>query len=729
MPCVGASEGRYNEIEREWGGAKCPSKLLVSFAVMSAVVVLASSACIVSDADVEASTETIDFDEFLTRLAAADYDYDGKGVTVDWKSVSGCWAGGPDGQHGPHKHLDVGLANGNTPKRVDTHRYQYQICSGETDVKISNVNFKFTVAAASICINSDWYFDASTNPEMNNIKGAELQFLNSGSLTISNCSFDSIGISPFSVKTSVSLVDCQFKNVWDNYALKFVKAQSIKVSGCEFNNVGCPILIGNWESNTSATVKSIEIVDNNFVDIDVPATGGDYTHGLVKLEGACNDAYMSYSGATFKIRGNILSFTDSTADSFGVIRVCTDVPTGTIVEEVVAQNDFSMFPFVNNYTSTIYIDPTGGSDLNNGKSSTTAVQTLDKAISLASGSLFVNLCFVGGGEISSTTSITQIVSMDLNGYKVTLKSASIDGGHLAVSSGVLYVDDDTLRSQVLGTAIKTPSQSAETVEVESDTAKTVAEKTGETTAIVSEITATDETNVSQAIVEAAKQISTVKTVMEATENVTVQVVVPVTESTQKIEVSNAAMTALKDSGAELKVTNNDTAVSLDNEVLQTMSSKSVTVEIAVTPDPDSSMLTPVQESLIGSNQSVDVSAYAGGEKISNLGGTATISVPYTAGGSVKVTYISDDGATEIIPSTYSDGVVTFTTTHFSVYMISSSFSPGTDVPDDDDDYYPIYYPDQSTSASASDDSVKIAIVAGAVAVVLAAIALIAFRNE
>ena len=712
------------------GGAKCPSKLLVSFAVMSAVVVLASSACIVSDADVEASTETIDFDEFLTRLAAADYDYDGKGVTVDWKSVSGCWAGGPDRQHGGHTHLDVGLANGNTPKRVDTHRYQYQICSGETDVKISNVNFKFTVAAASICINSDWYFDASTNPEMNNIKGAELQFLNSGSLTISNCSFDSIGISPFSVKTSVSLVDCQFKNVWDNYALKFVKAQSIKVSGCEFNNVGCPILIGNWESNTSATVKSIEIVDNNFVDIDVPATGGDYTHGLVKLEGACDGTTMSYSGATFKIRGNILSFTDSTADSFGVIRVvCKDVPTGTIVEEVVAQNDFSMFPFVNNYTSTIYIDPTGGSDLNNGKSSTTAVQTLDKAISLASSSLFVNLCFVGGGEISSTTSIKQIVSMDLNGYKVTLKSASIDGGHLAVSSGVLYVDDDMLRSQVLGTAIKTPSQSAETVEVESDTAKTVAEKTGETTAIVSEITATDETNVSQAIVEAAKQISTVKTVMEATENVTVQVVVPVTESTQKIEVSNAAMTALKDSGAELKVTNNDTAVSLDNEVLQTMSSKSVTVEIAVTPDPDSSMLTPVQESLIGSNQSVDVSAYAGGEKISNLGGTATISVPYTAGGSVKVTYISDDGATEIIPSTYSDGVVTFTTTHFSVYMISSSFSPGTDVPDDDDDYYPIYHPDQSTSASASDDSVKIAIVAGAVAVVLAAIALIAFRNE
>ncbi len=713
------------------GGSKCPRKLLVSFAVMSAVAVLASSACIVSDADVEASTETIDFDQFLTRLAAADYDYDGEGVTVVWKSVSGCWAGGPNGQHGGHEHLNVELANGNTPKRVDDHRYQYQICSGEDDVKISNVNFKFTVAAASICINSDWYFDASTNPEMNNIKGAELQFLNSGSLTISNCSFDSIGISPFSVKASVSLVDCQFKNVWDNYALKFVKAQSIKVSGCEFNNVGCPILIGNWESNTSATVKSIEIVDNNFVDIDVPATGGNYTHGLVKLEGACNTTtYMSYSGATFKIRGNILSFTDGTADSFGVIRVvCTDVPTGTIVEEVVAQNDFSVFPFVKNYTSTIYINPTNGSDSKDGKSSTAAVQTLDKAISLASSSRFVNLCFVGGGDISSTTSITQIVSMDLNGNKVTLKSASINGGHLAVSSGVLYVDDDTLRGQVLGTAIKTPSQSAGTVEVESDTAKTVAEKTGETTAIVSEITTTADTNVSQAIVEAAKQISTVKTVMEAAENVTVQVVVPVIDSTQKIEVSNAAVTALKDSGAELKVTNNDTAVSLDNEVLKTMSSKSVTVEIAVTPDPDSSMLTPAQESLIGSNQSVDVSAYAGGEKISELGGTATISVPYTAGGSVKVIYISDDGATETIPSTYSDGVVTFTTTHFSVYMILSSFSPGTDVPDDDDDYYPIYYPNQSTSASASDDSVKIAVVAGAVAVVLAAIALIAFKNE
>jgi len=709
------------------GGAKCPRKLLVSFAVMSVVAVLASSACVVSDADVEASTETIDFDEFMNRLIAANYDYDGEGVTVDWKPVSGCWAGGPDGVHAkPEDNLPhiagVGAANWNTPKKVDDGRYQYQICSGQTDVKISNVSFKFTTDDVKICANAKkpWYGEYSASE----VKGAEIQLLNTGSLVLTNCSFDNVGLSPFNALGSITVADCQFKNVWDNYALKYLKGQSIDISGCEFNNIGCPILI--WNCGGGSSIQAINIVDNNFVDIDVAATGGNFTHGLVKLEGATG---TSYSGAEFKIRGNILSFTGDCKDSFGVIRVCKDAPAGDIVKEVILQNNFSVFPFIDfeKNTSTIYIDPTNGSDSNDGTSNSVAVKTLDKAISLASGKQFVNLFFVGGGEISNSTSITQIVSMDLNGYKVTLTDASIgSGGYLAVSSGVLYVDDSDLSNQILGTTMKTPSSSTSKVEVESDTAKTVAEKTGSTVSIVSEVTVTEDTDASQAIVEAVKQISVVKTAAETTEtqSVSVQVVVPVTESTQKLEVSNAAVTALKDAGAELKVTNNDTTVSLDNDVLKTMSSSTGALSIIVTPEPES--LTASQKSVIGSSQVLDVSAFIGTEKVSNLGGVATISVPYTAGGSVKVTYVADDGTTEDIPCTYSGGTVTFTTTHFSTYMLSSS---AIFVPDDEDDYYPPYIPVQKTDSDDSDETAKVAILIGAIAVVFGAIMAIGFKSR
>ena len=155
-----------------------------------------------------------------------------------------------------------------------------------------------------------------------------------------------------------------------------------------------------------------------------------------------------------------------------------------------------------------------------------------------------------------------------------------------------------------------------------------------------------------------------------------------------------------------------------------MSSSTGTLSIIVTPEPES--LTASQKSVIGSSQVLDVSAFIGTEKVSNLGGVATISVPYTAGGSVKVTYVADDGTTEDIPCTYSGGTVTFTTTHFSTYMLSSS---AIFVPDDEDDYYPPYIPVQKTDSDDSDETAKVAILIGAIAVVFGAIMAIGFKSR
>ncbi len=274
-------------------------------------------------------------------------------------------------------------------------------------------------------------------------------------------------------------------------------------------------------------------------------------------------------------------------------------------------------------------------------------------------------------------------------------------------------------------AVKDPTGK---VDIKTDTVETVAQETGDTTTIVSEIKAGGEaTNISEAITEAVSQIELVKDVSGAT-GISVQVVVPIQDDSTKLNVTSAAITALKNSGAELAVRSSAATVSLDNNVVSTLSSGSADVVIVVTPEPTA--LTTAQKSVVGTDTVIDVSAYVGGEQLSKLNGTATISVPYQAKGTVKVTYVKDDGSVENVPCTYSGGVVTFTTDHFSLYVFSdSSFTPSfIPVPDNRGDDFSRYVPTQNTD-SASDDSAKIAVLVGAIVVVLVAIVALVHRSR
>lgn len=68
-------------------------------------------------------------------------------------------------------------------------------------------------------------------------------------------------------------------------------------------------------------------------------------------------------------------------------------------------------------------------------------------------------------------------------------------------------------------------------------------------------------------------------------------------------------------------------------------------------------------------------AYAGETKITDFGGgKVTISVPFTlpegkAGTDFYVAYVAEDGTITAMPTTYADGTLTFTTTHFSSYAV------------------------------------------------------------
>lgn len=321
-------------------------------------------------------------------------------------------------------------------------------------------------------------------------------------------------------------------------------------------------------------------------------------------------------------------------------------------------------------------------------------------------------------------------------------------GIVPVISGGFFFGDGLIKSdvekythqgysvvQVTGTSMykvvkDDDGSSDDSIEIETETSKTVVEKTGETTSIVSEIKTDSVSDVNTAITETLDEIAKVQdTSGSSSDNVTVQIVVPVSAEKSTLELSVDTVTKLKESGAELTVSNSGMTVSLEASIIETLektsSASSEPLSIVVTPE--TTELTKAQKATVGQNQAVDVFAFVGETKVSNLGGTAKISVPYQTDNKVKVTYVRDDGRTEDVDFTYVDGVVSFTTTHFSVFMISEISSV---IIDPDDDYdVPIYVPVQKTTTADSDDTAKIAVILGAIAVVLVAIFAMTYRNR
>jgi len=85
-------------------------------------------------------------------------------------------------------------------------------------------------------------------------------------------------------------------------------------------------------------------------------------------------------------------------------------------------------------------------------------------------------------------------------------------------------------------------------------------------------------------------------------------------------------------------------------------------------------LTNEQEAVIGDNFAITVGLIAGEQEVSQLGGTATISVYYNG---KYIYYVGDDGKVEEIPCVYNllTGDITFSVEHFSVYMATKQKIP------------------------------------------------------
>ena len=244
------------------------------FLAMILALALALSVTTLSWADTPAE---MDLDAFIKAVVAANYNYDGNGVTVKWSPVTGCY----DTREGHTCTANSVTATGNTPKRVNSGLTQFQIFEGaNVAVTVKNVNFIYTPAGFTVCENSNWKgtFTADQAP------AGQLYFMNSGDFTFENCTFDKVVLTNFNGTGTSKVINCEFANVYNNYAIKDIRGANINVTGCTIKDCGGGIMVSQTSADTA--VQIVNISNNAFENVDsesTAASGKAGTRGLIQL--------------------------------------------------------------------------------------------------------------------------------------------------------------------------------------------------------------------------------------------------------------------------------------------------------------------------------------------------------------------------------------------------------------------------------------------------------------
>ncbi len=498
-----------------------------------------------------------------------------------------------------------------------------------------------------------------------------------GTLVIDNCRFESLDV-PINIKTDLvgGSIDISVKNT-------------------TFVNCG----IGDDSNKDRQYAAPIRVVNASATN------GSDVLESSVKVE----NCTFTYTGNNAPSNGDILIGDGRSGKTY----------SHPVSLEVIGTEADIQWQGLGYYTSRTETDTTKSDDENLIAEDSVSK---DEMLIVADGTpTMMKHTITLSGEGGSTSVSSCIVSP---GMKLTASGSTLKVGSCTISaianSGYIFSEWSGIGGAITGDTTVTAKftrSSSGTVVIETDTTTTTVTKTGDTASVVTEINAnavTDSTTMEQAIQEAVDQIAATEKAAGASE-VVKQVVVP---ATKNIEVSATSVAAIKDSGADLAVKTEAATVAVKTDALESLYVEDKPIKIVVDPESD---LSSSQMSKVGSNQYIDVTAFVGEKQVHSLGGSAVITVPCTLSGNVKVSYVDDNGNVSDVPCTYSDGVVTFITNHFSVFMISAISSA---IDYDDDDYYPIV-PVTPVQTSDNDGNTKI-IVACAAAAVAAALALTFF---
>ena len=216
---------------------------------------------------VSAAGNTMTFGDFVKAVQDGNGTFNGNGVVVKWV---------------PDEKADI-------IHRVQEPNAQYQMFDSLENINISNVNFEYV--PADIPNHSDGWSGLNKDWTKEQIRNAEFQFLNSGNVTLTNCTFEKIIVSPYGQQNNrpndanrtVSITGCAFNNVYDAYAVKDIYPATATISGNTFDNCSGAIY---FEGNI--TRKEIAITGNTFNNIDQNASFLKTNYrGVIQFSAAC----------------------------------------------------------------------------------------------------------------------------------------------------------------------------------------------------------------------------------------------------------------------------------------------------------------------------------------------------------------------------------------------------------------------------------------------------------
>lgn len=259
---------------------------------------------------VMAADKTMTLSEFIAAVEQGNGTFDGQGVVVQWA---------PD-------------EKANVIQRVQEPNAQYQLFKDLGDLSISNVNFEYV--PADIPQHSDGWSGLNKDWTKEQIRNAEFQFLNSGSVTIRGCTFEKVIVSPFGnqnnrpndANRTLSVTGSSFQNVYNAYALKDIYPASATISENTFTNCSGAIYFEGGIPRTS-----LVITNNKFDTIDqYAASGKENTRGVVQFSSSCQFAGTANVTLTGnQITGNVVK-DEGNSQNLPVVRQLCDMAAVTL---------------------------------------------------------------------------------------------------------------------------------------------------------------------------------------------------------------------------------------------------------------------------------------------------------------------------------------------------------------------------------------------------------------
>lgn len=253
----------------------------------------------------------IDLDTFIKWLENSSYSVDGANYTnnkdavvggklvVKWSPVSGCY----DTREGHECTVGNVAATGNTPKRVNNGLTQFQLFEGENvNVAVKNVKFVYEPAAFTVCENSNWRgsFTKEQAP------AGQLYFMTTGDVNFEGCTFDKVVLTSFNTTGTTTVKNCEFANVYNNYAIKDIRGANISVTDTKITNCGGGIMVSSTDK-----VEKVTIWNNTFTNVDVAGTAAEGkagTRGLIQIakSGTYTNTNYDFSNNTATNCGPVL---------------------------------------------------------------------------------------------------------------------------------------------------------------------------------------------------------------------------------------------------------------------------------------------------------------------------------------------------------------------------------------------------------------------------------------